>query len=489
MKKKILLSILIFVVMLAAGALYLYLHMLHYSNDEARRNDVAAMEQWEYEVLVLPIYGEATVNPYPFEYFMGAETYLAEHDYGKLTDLSDYLSEAVRSCGTLTDVYAYFDPVKMSDDFWGSASLTQKAYQKLLYETVAANSQVNFVFILPAYSLEYWCETDDADMAEAMESYLLFCNIFQGLENVRMYYFGHLDWVIANRNNYVDPTTCTETVINRLTALTMPTDTYKVTAGDMVAHTAALTERVAGEKASPAPDPGLSEYEVVFFGDSIIGNYSGSLSIPGIFNSMTGAESYNCAIGGQSASAIEDEETGALDKSLNYFLTGSPTDVFATKEQFRAEVARFREGEHQADKLCFVLEYGLNDYFAGRVISNPADENDITTYSGAMRTAVRRLQEAYPEAVIVLLTPTYTYALSNATIPQSEVGGPLSDYVAAVKELGAELGVPVVDNFTGLGVDETNWTEYIEDGTHYNDSGRYLIAGKLAEFLSEYCAE
>jgi len=51
--------------------------------------------------------------------------------------------------------------------------------------------------------------------------------------------------------------------------------------------------------------------------------------------------------------------------------------------------------------------------------------------------------------------------------------------------VAASLKLPALDNYTGLGINESNVADYLEDGCHYNEEGRYLIAEKLAEKLAE----
>ena len=64
---------------------------------------------------------------------------------------------------------------------------------------------------------------------------------------------------------------------------------------------------------------------------------------------------------------------------------------------------------------------------------------------------------------------------------------PLQAYVDAIKERGAELGIPVLDLFEKLGIDPNNEDEkarYTVDGLHFNDDGQVIMAHVLGEFLT-----
>ena len=477
------------VMAVAVGGAFYYFHALHYTNDEERQNDLAVLTEDSYDLLLLTMYSKETVKTYPFEYYMAYNTYKPEHCFENLADISDYIETALTLNESVFEVYTFFDPGIVSAAYFNSDTLVQRAYQKSLLASINANPDVRFVFLLPSYSLEYWKELSDQKIAASMDAYKLFCGQFGTLENVDIYYFGHLDWMIANQGNFVEPTACTEELNQRMIALSIWNDAFLLTDDEIVACTEKLEKRIAREKAAePAVD--LSACEVVFMGDSIIGNYSGSLSIPGALNALVGADTYNCAIGGQAATvAMPEAEVKAFDEAVDYFLTGKPEDAFLQKEQFRAETARFWETSHDASKLIFVISFGLNDYFAGLTVGSPATYDDIYTYSGALYTGVKRLMEAYPDANVVLMTPTFSKDFEYGTAAQSEVGGTLVQYADAVLAIAEDLKISVMDNYRDLGIDESNVALYLEDGCHYNESGRYLIAEKLAELLTKLYTE
>lgn len=467
------------------GGLFNYFFSFTYLNDINRKNDVVEISENAYDLLLLPMYSDETVSTYPFEYYMAYDTFKPTHRFRNLADISDFMGTALTVNENIFEIYTFFDPAMVSAVYGGSEEMTRKAYRQTLLSHVIENQDVDFVFLLPSYSLEYWCGQSDEKIQEALNSYIIFCDEFEKFINVRIYYFGYLDWMIANDNNFVKPQVCTEEINQRMIALSIYNDKYLVEAGEIVSFVETLFERI-DEKKMGGTQSNLEDYEIVFFGDSVIGNYSGSLSIPGIVNGICGADTYNCAIGGQAASkAVPEAETKAFDHSLEYFLTKTPQDAFSDREQFRTEVARFHQAEHDPDKLWFVLGYGLNDYFSGRPIDNPADPRDIHTYCGALRAGVERIKQVYPEADIVLLTPTFATTFQNGTIGRGEAGSVLTEYVDAVIRLADELNVTAINNYEEMGVDETNFALYLEDDCHYNEAGRFMIAERLIEYLEK----
>ena len=133
---------------------------------------------------------------------------------------------------------------------------------------------------------------------------------------------------------------------------------------------------------------------------------------------------------------------------------------------------------------CFVINYGINDYYDGLAVSSE-DPYDISTYAGALRTAVQTLREAYNDIPIILQTPIFTTYFSNGTERNSAQGGVLEDYVNAVLTLGEELQVIVLNNYTELGINKDNQANFLLDGCHPNEQGRFLMGTKLIEKLQD----
>ena len=108
---------------------------------------------------------------------------------------------------------------------------------------------------------------------------------------------------------------------------------------------------------------------------------------------------------------------------------------------------------------------------------------DITTYQGALRAGIKKLQEAYPETQILLMTPNFTTYSECGKVQISEVGGVLEEYVEAVLSLAEECEVNVLDNYHELPITLENWKKYLADGCHLNERGRFLVGKRIAQKL------
>ena len=64
-------------------------------------------------------------------------------------------------------------------------------------------------------------------------------------------------------------------------------------------------------------------------------------------------------------------------------------------------------------------------------------------------------------------------------------GGFLKDYVAAEKNIAAEYGLDLIDNFTEVGINKENCLSYLDDGIHPNVSGVKIIGDNILKRFKE----
>ena len=109
------------------------------------------------------------------------------------------------------------------------------------------------------------------------------------------------------------------------------------------------------------------------------------------------------------------------------------------------------------------------------------------TYTGALRSGVKAIQEAYPHIRIVVMSHTFCHSIDeNGNFQngdRTDLGhGTLSHYLQ--KELDATMDVSVsfIDNFYGS-INEDNYLDYMTDYIHFNDAGRELLAQRFADCL------
>ena len=129
-----------------------------------------------------------------------------------------------------------------------------------------------------------------------------------------------------------------------------------------------------------------------------------------------------------------------------------------------------------AQKLCFVINYGLNDYFSGYSTED---------YRKGLEDGVRALQAAYPEAKILIVSSNFISSFHNGTEkknPQREI---LSDFVAAAEESAADLQVDFLNVNNSLQWDASNVNNYMADAVHPNEQGRFLFGTAVIRALEE----
>ncbi len=215
---------------------------------------------------------------------------------------------------------------------------------------------------------------------------------------------------------------------------------------------------------------------VIFFGDSIFGNYSDGMSIPGVVHALTNAVVYNCGYGGNSAAM--DEKTLITFPGIASAFAEQDLSVLPQNTQVCAGVTEYMNSLPQSGNLCFVVNYGVNDYLNGHPIFSD-DPYDITTFGGAVRTAVTCLKGNYPDAQIILCTPLYS-ARPSVTDTAN-----LQDYADAVVFLAHELDVDCIDNYRYLGIDSTNHQIYLTDLVHPNEQARFIIAKQIISAIGK----
>ncbi len=243
---------------------------------------------------------------------------------------------------------------------------------------------------------------------------------------------------------------------------------------------------------------GRETMQILVLGDSIWDLERGETGIASLLEEELGnAAVYNCAVKGSRAAAGarygaeagnygpgEIRQDDVCLYAMAEYLTGNremnlPEDWEAVKTLSEVELS-------EMDYI--LIAYGLNDYFGAVKQKNPDDYFDITTYSGAMCSAVRMLKESCPDAEFVILSPTYCQGYAYGQVVQESTyydygGGTGKDYVSAAQEVTLSFDCMFVNNYEELGISIHNGAEYLEDATHLTEKGRRAYAENLAEHI------
>lgn len=231
-------------------------------------------------------------------------------------------------------------------------------------------------------------------------------------------------------------------------------------------------------------------YNIVALGDSIIGKERDGSCIQARVEEYTGLSMLSGAFGGNLASRGEDADRFSQhEESLNLYAVAEAVchrDFGVQKADLAASQTKawyFEDalkGLEEADLNrtdILLLEFGVNDYMAGKVTDNPEDPFDIDTYGGALRYSIELFEETYPDLEIVLVTPAFCHVVDRGFCTEADFGGGmLEKYVEKEKEIAAQYGLRVIDVYHEFGMDETNVMDLTEDGMHLSHEGREAYA-------------
>ena len=303
--------------------------------------------------------------------------------------------------------------------------------------------------------------------------------------NTSVYFYGSTEWVISNPDNYEDDFLTCEFISLQIMLYLDTRYPYHLKPGNSAAVLETLSALIEAAKQNSAAYPDLSGKNIVFFGDSVIGNYNNTNSIPGVLSGLTGANTYNLGYGGTRATQTDSGSVG-LNYFLKAFMDQNLSSLPAESQTYRGLTEYMEDQVSSPD--CIIINYGLNDYYEGFPISSE-DPYDISTFSGAFRTAVDTLRNTYPDVRILILTPNFTSYFNNGNDIMSDRGHILADYADALISLTQELDVELLDNFHELDINAENHPVWLSDGCHPNEAGRFLIGQRIAAKLDSMFAE
>ncbi|MBQ2802376.1 MAG: hypothetical protein IJF07_00565 [Lachnospiraceae bacterium] len=458
----------------ALACLFLIFPKKDSENREAIKQDLIAIQEGSFNSVFFSMFPITGYQAEDFRTYRGVDPILSTGIPTNLTDLSTYLNTAFASGNTITNIYLGLDPYAIWQSCDRKSAQWTKDLETRLLPYFANYPDISFEIMLPSPSLEYWLSLKEDKTIEMLATYRTLITSLSSYPNVSTYFTGAEYWLIANPDSYLAAYDINSVVARKLMLFTFCDKQYQISNDNADELLGRLSDLLASERQNPTSYPDLSHWQLVFFGDSIIGNYSGSFSIPGVVSGLSKASTYNYAIGGTHASDIPDYDKAFLDRV----------------KQFSAGTLKVTHGEENFaptddQRLCFVVHYGLNDYFSGLPVENKEFPNDETTYAGSLRTGIQFLQENYPDATIIVMTPPFCALFENGTERKSEQGGLLTDYVEAAKLVVDEMNAICMDNYSGLGIHADNQESYLEDGCHLNETGRFLLGAQLIEILAQ----
>lgn len=453
-KRSVLLCILAILVSCAALTAFL----LWFRSTAVRRSDFKRIDSETYDTVFLSMYPVDNYRDEYYTHYRGMTVLKSDYLIPDLSSLQQYMKRIAESGNTVTTVYLGVRPDR----------ITAEEVASLVASCPSAVFEV-----IPSYpSAEYWKRLSASEYERVLTTY---CDFLPAISKagIHTYFFSAAEWLITNSVLYTDEFRLADDAAEFVMTHSDCFGGYQLTSENAGEYTAALRQLTAAQR-SAASWPDLSDTAIVFFGDSLFGNYLDGTSIPGAVHGLTGAAVYNCGYGGNPAAM--NEETVITLPGIAAAFARQDLTVLPADAQVHAGVAEYIANPPQAPKLCFVISYGINDYLNGQPLTSE-DPYDITTYIGAVRTAVSCLQENYADARILLCTPVYTPR------PCGRNDLCLQDYADALISLAGELDVDILDNYRCLGIDRTTCNDYLPDQLHPNEEGRFLFAREIINAL------
>lgn len=248
------------------------------------------------------------------------------------------------------------------------------------------------------------------------------------------------------------------------------------------------------------PEERKFDMQIVCMGDSILDNERENNGVAMLIGEACNAKVYNMAIGGTTAALLPGEEyvfdnwtsTGLLG-AVNAIVGNIGPEVF---DGYKAgEILRecdFSQTDY------FIIEYGVNDFLSQQVYRSRYLEDggvlavdELHTYVGALQTAINLLQDNFPDAKVLLISPHYCQVFAGDIFVGDAYSlnfgyGTLIDfynltgYVASVYE---KTNFLYYDTIKYSGIDAYTADDYLEDGIHLSAAGRQAYANYASRLI------
>lgn len=485
MKNKRVWIVLAVILLIVALVLFLVLRKEAQENNyvmpEGEWND-PVLDTAEYEAVFATMDGDFYFSEQEFLEYRGLQVVKASQKVETLAHIGGLTREVNEKNGGLNTVYLQINPMLLYQNL-GEEVPWQDALEYYLTLPIQESPNVTYEILLSYPRLSYLATLSEEEWELYKQVYLDFMVAVGGMENVFVYYLGNQEWLSRNPLNYENDFMVNRDVEKHIILSVFCDRKYIVTPSQMHILLAEMDELLGFYKVDKCAD--LSDWSFVFLGDSIIGNDRTTCSVPSVVSAFSGADVYNCGKNG--AAATYDKEAEVSFGDVTQAIISGNTEAIVNPE-LADSINEFRKS-YDTENLCFVLNYGLNDYFMGYPTENAEDSLCIETYAGALRTGIGQLKQAYPDAEIIVMLPTYTILYEEGTQIMSSAGAQLTDYRNVAQAVAEEMGVFYKDNYEDIPLDINTHTTLLADGTHLNEQGRYVLGSQIVTFFEKEVLE
>lgn len=209
---------------------------------------------------------------------------------------------------------------------------------------------------------------------------------------------------------------------------------------------------------------------------------------------------------GKKITCLGDSITSGGNSGINNKIIGKYTDYLS--ELTGAEISNAGySGSHVAkqtgstysfadrasavrDQDVVLIFGGINDFCFNSPLGD-ASSTDVTTFYGALKSAIDTVLSNNAEAQLLLVTPYKTKQYggtysADGSLRKNDVGVTEEQYVNAIKEVGSYYSIPVLDlynsgNFNAFGKQSDLLTV---DGLHPSDKGAQRLAQTIAHAIN-----
>ncbi len=250
---------------------------------------------------------------------------------------------------------------------------------------------------------------------------------------------------------------------------------------------------------------------IVVFGNApFADDRDSSDNLANLIAQETGVTVYNCSISGSYLTAQQlnfDPTVAPMDAYCLYWLVnlaaGVPLDGYYTDAAAALGDKTPPDAEEVINTLktldfntvdTIAIMYDATDYLLGNAMFNDDNPTDPTTFTGNLEASIEVLQSYYPQIRIIVMSPSYAYAVDeNGNYVSSDMyvyndRDVLSTYVIRECYSSNIHSVSFLDNLYGS-ITEDNADEYLIDNLHLNVAGRKLIAKRFEYFLNYYAKD
>lgn len=436
------------------------------------------LEAGGYEAVLATMDGELYFSEQEFLEYRGLNVVKTSKRLETLAHIQQLTELVCEKSENLNTVYLQINPMQLYKGI-ELGEQWQEMLEIYMVTPIEENERVTYEILLSYPKLSYLAALTEEEWRVFKQVYLEFVESLSGLENVFVYYLGDKEWLNRNPLNYENDFQVNRLVEKNIILSTFCDRKYVVTPAQMQILMSELDELLGFYRVKEYPD--FSDWSFVFLGDSIIGNDRSTCAVPDVVAAFSGANAYNCGKNGAAVTYDEEAEISFLEM-IQALISADTADV--ENADLASAIDLFHQ-EYDNGKLCFVLNFGLNDYFTGYPVENPKDPLDKETFAGALRTGIRQLKEAYPEACVVVMLPTYTILFGEGTQIMSDEGDMLAKYREVARAIAEEESVWCKDNFADMPLDINTHTTLLVDGTHLNEWGRYVMGNQFITFFEK----